>query len=138
MTFPVVFHWWISGLCMATVLPVCNGGRVWVCLLYLSKVSVTEYSCQWLMIGYNYHLWAAHDEYSALLKCPGDCSCLAFNWCIPALCVSAESATCKYNAPSIGTTHWGFFIGAHAIIGSPCLPCSNLGLGRLPCWCLRW
>ena len=28
MTFPVVFHWWFSGLCMATVSPVCNGGEV--------------------------------------------------------------------------------------------------------------
>ena len=26
MTFPPVFHWWFSGLCMATVLRVCNGG----------------------------------------------------------------------------------------------------------------
>ena len=38
MTFPVVFHWWFSKLCMATVLPVCNGGRLWVCLLYLSTI----------------------------------------------------------------------------------------------------
>ena len=28
MTFPVVFHQWFSGLCMVTVLPVCNGERL--------------------------------------------------------------------------------------------------------------
>ena len=28
MTFPVVFYWWFSGLCMATVLPVCNRERL--------------------------------------------------------------------------------------------------------------
>ena len=38
MIFPVVFHWWFSGLCMATVSPVCNGGRLRVCLLYLSTI----------------------------------------------------------------------------------------------------
>ena len=78
--------------------------------------SLTKYSGQWLMIGYYYHLWASHDEYSALLKCPGDCSCFAFNRCILALCVSAESAICKYNAPFIGTTHWRFFGGARAVL----------------------
>ena len=26
MTFPLVFHWWFSGLWIATVSPVCNGG----------------------------------------------------------------------------------------------------------------
>ena len=37
--------------------------------------------------------------------------------------------------------HTGAFSGGggtcstSAIIGSPCLLCSNLGLGRLPCWC---
>ena len=38
MTFPVVFHGWFSGLYMATVSLVCNGERLWVCLLYLSVV----------------------------------------------------------------------------------------------------
>ena len=62
------------------------------------------------MIDYYNHLWVAH-EYSALLKCPGDCSCFAFNRRILALCVSSESATRKYNVPSIGTTHWRFSVG---------------------------
>ena len=38
MTFLLVFHWWFSGLCMATVSPVCIGRRLWVCLLYLSTI----------------------------------------------------------------------------------------------------
>ena len=40
MTFPVVFHRWFSGFCMATVSPVCNGERLWLCLLYLSTILV--------------------------------------------------------------------------------------------------
>ena len=38
MTYPVVFHWWFSGLCMATVSPVCGRERLWVCLLYRSTI----------------------------------------------------------------------------------------------------
>ena len=38
MTFPVVFHGWFIGLCMATVSAVCNGGRLWVYVLYLSTI----------------------------------------------------------------------------------------------------
>ena len=38
MTFPVVFRRWSSGLCMATVSLVCNGERLWVCLLYLCTI----------------------------------------------------------------------------------------------------
>ena len=38
MIFPVVFHWWLSGLWMATVSPACNGERLRVYLLYLSTI----------------------------------------------------------------------------------------------------
>ena len=96
--------------------------------LYTLLRSVTKYSCQLLMISYYYHLWAAHDEYSAPLKCPGDYNCFAFSRCIPAFCVGGEPVNFKYNASSIGTS---------AIIGSQCLP-SSLELGRLICKCRRW
>ena len=43
MAFPVVFHWWFIGLCMATVLSVCNGERLWVCLLYLFTILLFQW-----------------------------------------------------------------------------------------------